>query len=195
MSRPEEPDPPTSEEDEDEHALFRRAVADVRPLANDRADIRPPPPPPRPRPRDEDEPVGERPLPGGLPEPPCADPAAVEADGALLYCRPGVQQRVVRRLRRGRYTPGADLDLHGLTRREAHPRLDAFLAECRRRGIRCARIVHGKGQRSAEGGPVLKGAVDGWLRRREEVLAFASAPAAHGGTGAVYVLLRAPREA
>jgi DNA-nicking Smr family endonuclease len=52
------------------------------------------------------------------------------------------------------------------------------------------RIVHGKGWRSGPGGPVLKGLTDHLLRRRADVLAFASARPADGGTGAVLVLLK-----
>jgi DNA-nicking Smr family endonuclease len=53
------------------------------------------------------------------------------------------------------------------------------------------RIIHGKGYRSGARGPVLKTAVDSWLRRHTDVMAFTSARPIDGGTGAVYVLLRA----
>jgi DNA-nicking Smr family endonuclease len=65
-----------------------------------------------------------------------------------------------------------------------------FIAECRDRDLRCVRIVHGKGNGSPNSGPVLKGLLDGWLRRRRDVLAYVSARPVDGGTGAVYVLLR-----
>ncbi len=166
-------------------ALFRQAMADVTPIENDRADTRAPPPPPRPRQQDGD---GHQAA-DSLPEPPPA-PAEAETGEDLLYCRAGLQRRVVRQLRRGRYPPAAHLDLHGFSRREAYRELAAFLAAAQAQGCRCVRVVHGKGRGSGYRQPVLKVSVDQWLRRRDDVLAFASAPASDGGTGAVYVLLR-----
>jgi DNA-nicking Smr family endonuclease len=83
------------------------------------------------------------------------------------------------------------LDLHGLTRAEAHEALAAFLRTAVRYARRCVRIVHGKGLGSKNREPVLKVKVKVWLARRQEVLAFCQAPPAHGGSGAVLVLLRA----
>jgi DNA-nicking Smr family endonuclease len=65
-----------------------------------------------------------------------------------------------------------------------------FLRQCRARRLGCVRIVHGKGLRSRNREPVLKRKVYHWLRMREEVLAFAQAPATEGGAGAVLVLLK-----
>jgi DNA-nicking Smr family endonuclease len=90
--------------------------------------------------------------------------------------------------------PTLDLDLHGLTVSYARETFDEFLLECRRRHVRCARIIHGKGYRSENRQPVLKQKVNYWLRLREEVLAFCSATRRDGGTGVVYVLLRNPRK-
>ncbi|ABM62199.1 Smr/MutS family protein [Halorhodospira halophila] len=171
----------------DETALFRQAMADVRRYDNDQTERRPPPPPPRPIQREADE----RRVVESLLEPP-PDPAEVETGEELLYYRAGVQRRVLRQLRRGHYPPAAQLDLHGLTRREAYRELTLFLAHAAERNHRCVRIIHGKGRGSQRPQPVLKVAVDHWLRRRDDVLAFASAPESDGGTGAVYVLLRKP---
>jgi DNA-nicking Smr family endonuclease len=96
---------------------------------------------------------------------------------------------VLRRLRRGHYACREELDLHGLTQAEARSALTRFLAEALAHGHRCVRIIHGKGRGSGGRGPVLKSAVNGWLRRHDVVRAFASAPRRDGGTGAVYVLL------
>jgi DNA-nicking Smr family endonuclease len=84
-----------------------------------------------------------------------------------------------------------DLDLHGLTRAEARLAVAEFLRESLRHARRCVRIVHGKGLGSKNREPVLKTKVRVWLAQREEVLAFCQAPVAHGGSGAVLVLLRA----
>ena len=83
-----------------------------------------------------------------------------------------------------------NLDLHGLNRSEAAAAVREFLRGCRARRLGCVRIVHGKGLGSRNREPVLKGKVYHWLKQREEVLAFAQAPAAHGGAGAVLVLLK-----
>ena len=83
-----------------------------------------------------------------------------------------------------------ELDLHGMTVAEARPMLAEFIADSRQQRLRCVRIIHGKGFRSASAQPVLKGLVNNWLRQHDGVLAFCSARPADGGTGAVYVLLK-----
>ncbi|MGH8481071.1 MAG: Smr/MutS family protein, partial [Nevskiaceae bacterium] len=108
----------------------------------------------------------------------------------LSYRTGGIQDSVFRRLRRGAYRIGAELDLHGMRWDEAKVAMVRFLAASRDGGARCVRIIHGKGLRSKGDGPVLKQRIDGWLRQRSEVLAFCSARREDGGTGAVYVLLR-----
>ncbi len=98
---------------------------------------------------------------------------------------------MLRRLRRGHYRVDGNLDLHGMNRARAQQAVAGVLADCAVRDRRCVRIVHGKGNGSPNSGPVLKRLLDGWLRRRRDVLAYCSARPADGGTGAVYVLLRA----
>jgi DNA-nicking Smr family endonuclease len=109
---------------------------------------------------------------------------------SLSYVQPGIQKQVFRKLKRGQYRIEAELDLHGLTRLEAQQQLDEFVNECRDHGIRCARIIHGKGYGSSNHGPVIKPLVNQWLQRCADVLAFCSARPVDGGTGAVYVLLK-----
>jgi DNA-nicking Smr family endonuclease len=109
----------------------------------------------------------------------------------LSFGRPGVRAQTLRRLRRGLYPIEDELDLHGLSQAAARDSLAEFLAYNRDAGRRCIRIVHGKGYRSGARGPILKVAVDTWLRRHPDVMAFTSARPIDGGTGAVYVLLRA----
>jgi DNA-nicking Smr family endonuclease len=87
----------------------------------------------------------------------------------------------------------AEIDLHGMTLAEARPRLEAFVRRSASSNKHCVRIVHGKGLGSGDRGPVLKAAVNRWLRRWDVVLAFTSARQVDGGTGAVYVLLQAPK--
>ena len=118
----------------------------------------------------------------------------IEAPDELYFARPGIQHRVVQELRRGHLEIGLELDLHGLTARHARADLNLFIEECHRRGVRCARIIHGKGYGSEERQPVLKQKLNLWLRQREDILAFTSATRRDGGTGAAYVLLRNPEK-
>lgn len=177
----------TDDQNQDDSALFRAAVGDVRPLRHDQAPTRTPPPRPVPRQREADE---KRVLDELLDGP--IDPGDLETGEELTFLREGVQKRVLRRLRRGQFSVQAELDLHGMTVPVARAQLRQFINDSRRRDVRCVRIIHGKGLRSHNRGPVLKGLVDRWLRQLGEVIAFASARPVDGGTGAVYVLLRAP---
>lgn len=113
---------------------------------------------------------------------------AVETGEFLEFRRPGIQNRVFHDLRRGVIESEGSLDLHGMRVREARPALLRFLNHSLSTGRRCVRIIHGKGRGSGTQ-PVLKQKVNQWLRQREEILAFVSAPRWDGGSGAVYVLL------
>ena len=172
---------------------FRAAVRDVTPLAQTPSVPGLTAPKRRARPRnDTAPPVSDLPLVSGL----AADESAPAVDTvagheALSFQRAGVRIQVMRRLRRGSYPIDDELDLHGLSQPAARGRLAEFIARSRDRGCRCVRIIHGKGHRSGTRGPVLKTAVNLWLRRLPDVMAFVSARAMDGGAGAVYVLLRA----
>ena len=117
----------------------------------------------------------------------------LDTDDALSFRRPGIGLDVVRKLRRGVWILQAELDLHGLRREEARERLGGFLREAVRSGLRCIRIVHGKGHGSPGREPVLKAKVKSWLMQQDAVLAFTYARAADGGHGALIVLLRPAR--
>jgi len=174
---------PDDDDDDDDAQLFRAAVKDVKPLQGDR---RRPPEPRRPSPRPLQHEADEREALRESREGPLPD-----VGDALLYRGEGIQDSVFRRLQRGTFRIGAELDLHGLRWDEAKVEMTRFLGASRDAGARCVRIIHGKGLRSKGDGPVLKQRIDGWLRQRGEVLAFCSARREDGGTGAVYVLLRA----
>lgn len=114
-----------------------------------------------------------------------------QSDGsALRFQRQSVGRRTMRKLTRGGYSIQAEIDLHGMTLAEARPRLADFIDYSATQGKLCVRVVHGKGLGSGERGPVLRNAVNRWLRNRDSVLAFVSARQVDGGTGAVYVLLQ-----
>ena len=114
----------------------------------------------------------------------------------LEFKRPGVQNGVFRKLKQGRYESDAGLDLHRMTAAVARQELFEFIQECYRLGLRTVLIIHGKGESKAEQqrSSILKGCTDHWLRELDIVQAFHSAQPRHGGTGAVYVLLRKSEE-
>ncbi len=114
----------------------------------------------------------------------------LETDDSLSFRRRDIGPEVVRKLRRGVWAIQAQLDLHGLRRDEARESLATFLREAHHAGLRCVRVVHGKGHGSPGREPVLKAKVRGWLVQKSEVVAFAQARASDGGNGALMVLLR-----
>ena len=117
----------------------------------------------------------------------------LDADDLLSFRRPGIGTDVTRKLRRGDWTIQRQIDLHGLRRDEAREQLSFFIREAHKQGIRCVRVVHGKGLGSRNREPVLKGKLRRWLERRDEVLAYCQAPSHEGGSGALLVLLKARR--
>lgn len=169
-----------------ERQLFAHSVGPVQPLRTaPRAVLARPRPEPLPLQRRRDEQAVLREA--------LSDDFDVESlldtDDALSWRRPGIGPDVVRKLRRGVWAIQAHLDLHGLRRDAARERLALFLREASRQGLRCVRVVHGKGNGSPGRQAVLKGKVKTWLVQKAEVLAFAQARAAEGGAGALVVLL------
>jgi DNA-nicking Smr family endonuclease len=115
----------------------------------------------------------------------------LEVDDQMSFLRPGIGADVLKKLRRGNWSIQAQLDLHGLRQDEAREKLGEFLRNCGKQGLRCLRIVHGKGLGSPGKAPVLKSRVQRWLVQKNEVLAFVQAKPADGGAGALVVLLQA----
>ena len=168
---------------------FRDAVADVEPIAQPRRQAPPrrsAAPLPRQTRRDERAALAET-LAG-----PVSVDDALESGEELSFLREGYPRDTLRKLRRGHWTVEASLDLHGMNRTEAAAAVSEFLRRCTQHGRRCVRVVHGRGLGSPNREPVLKGKLRKWLALRGEVLAFCQAPRAHGGGGAVLVLLRNP---
>jgi DNA-nicking Smr family endonuclease len=170
-----------------ERNLFASSVGDVISLRKGAA---PPPARPRPEPlarqRQRDEAAA---LVESISDEFNAE-SLLDTDDALSYRRSGIGIDVVRKLRRGVWVMQAEIDLHGLRSDEARERIDAFLRDAARDGLRCVRVVHGKGHGSPGREPVLKAKVKSWLAQRSEVLAFTHARPADGGHGALLVLLR-----
>ena len=114
----------------------------------------------------------------------------LHTDDELSFRRPGVGADVLRKLRRGDWVIQNEIDLHGCRTDEAREMLSEFLRVAVKRGLRCVRVVHGKGLGSKNRQPVLKRKTKVWLAQREDVLAFCQARAAEGGSGALIVLLK-----
>jgi DNA-nicking Smr family endonuclease len=167
---------------------FRAEVADAVPIINDRVVHEMEPAPAWPRQTQlEKLAVLDDALHGG-------DLVDMQLEGGdqAAWSRTGVQRSVLRDLRRGRWVVEEKLDLHGLSRTEARQAVREFLGSCMAKGLRCVRIVHGKGLSSPGREPVLKTFVPGWLSQNRDVLAFCQARAAEGGAGAMVVLLTSP---
>jgi DNA-nicking Smr family endonuclease len=172
-----------------EEALFAEAVADVEPLAAD---------------RHLPEPVWRAPETIGAREREAlreldrlvAGESVFELADSDEYHEgsvPGFDRRQLARLRRGEFTLQADLDLHGTDSATARVLIERFVSSSHARGLRCVRIVHGRGKNSPGGEPVLKSNLPRWLARgpaRRIVLAYTSAARKDGGAGATYLLLR-----
>jgi DNA-nicking Smr family endonuclease len=113
----------------------------------------------------------------------------LDTDEHLSFRRPGIGVDVTRKLRQGQWSIQRQLDLHGLRSDEAREALGQFIREAHKHGIRCVRVIHGKGLGSPGKAPVLKSRVHSWLVQKNEVLAFVQAKPADGGAGALVVLL------
>jgi len=167
--------------------LFRDAVKDAKPLKTERIHHAPQKPPAAPLQliRDEKQALADSLSDSYIPA------HELESGEELLYLREGHSPDILRKLRRGHWVIQEQLDLHGMVVEEARSHVSAFLTECRKRGARCVRIVHGKGLGSKNREPVLKHKLRSWLMQRDEVIAYCQARQADGGSGAVVVLLKA----
>lgn len=109
----------------------------------------------------------------------------------IEFRRPGVQDRLYQKLRRGELPIRAELDLHGMTADRARLALDRFMEQLKGHGKQqCVRIIHGKGYGSRDKVPVIKRQTQVWLQCNIHVLAYCSCRPEDGGTGAVYVLVK-----
>ncbi len=174
----------TKDEDAD---LFRAEMADVKPARpSDRANLAKPRPKPLPVKRIEDD---KRVLSELLSDHAGWDDG-IEIGDNESYVRSGQPREVLRKLKRGAWVIQDELDLHGLNSADARIALAAFIQHAKRNGLRCIKVIHGKGLRSQSGEAVLRNKVRKNLMLRDEVLAFADASAVDGGSGAVVILLK-----
>lgn len=114
----------------------------------------------------------------------------LDDDPTLSYSRAGVGPDVVRKLRKRHWPVQDELDLHGMNREIARDQVGDFLRRAMKRGLRCVRVIHGKGYGSAGGEPVLRSILHSWLVQKDEVVAFCVANKGDGGHGALIVLLK-----
>lgn len=171
---------------EQERRIFELSIGPVTRLKDtQRVLLQPEPPQPEPRQRELDE---QQALAQALSDDFDVD-SLLETDETLSFRRPEVSAEVVRKLRRGHWALQGQIDLHGLRRDQAREVLGHFIQDSARRGLRCVRVVHGKGNGSPGREPVLKARVRRWLVQKNEVLAFVQARASDGGSGALMVLL------
>ncbi len=172
---------------EDELELFAQMMTDVRPISQDKAVL-------QKQHNLTDAHIAKQEAAVHLSE---SDPEylsidsapMLKPDGFLEFKRSGVQEGVYRKLRLGKYPLQARLDLHRKSLKEARDEVLKFLRQCQRLDVRTVIIVHGKGERSNPPA-LMKSFVAAWLEQIQEVMCFHSAQRCHGGTGAVYVMLR-----
>lgn len=181
---------------DDHDDLFREAMSDVVPLTQKRVAPEPERPDATPAQRGRrDAAEGRRPSDAEDPNYlTLGEVALLNPRDVLAWKKDGVQNEVFRKLRGGRYPIDGQLDLHRHTVREARKAMFEFLELARRRGWRTVLISHGRGEKSPTPARI-KSFVAHWLTQVPDVIAYHSAARNHGGTGAVYVLLRKTAEA
>lgn len=170
--------------DEDK-ALFQQAMHAVQPLSKtNKVVVTPKPLPKKSKPRtiEKYDTISNLDLSNDYASP-------VQAEDIISYYRPGLSRQRFKQLRAGQIPWESSLDLHGLTVDHARETFCKFIEERLKEGKRCLLIIHGKGSPNGEP-PILKNHVNHWLRQLPSVLAFHSALARQGGSGAVYVLLK-----
>ena len=174
---------------DDDFSLFKSEIRGVKPIKHDRADT--------------GKPKTDRQRLNTLRQAATVRTDAIKVDGLsdqfvidvgaedeLYWARDGVQDGQMRKLKAGQVAFEGSLDLHGMTVEKARETLWAFFAEAARMEVRCVRVTHGKAARTDGKRPMIKSHVNTWLRQHPQVLGFTSCLAKHGGTGAVYVLLK-----
>ncbi len=171
--------PITPQVDANDAALFRAAVGEVKPIPEQNRIT----PKPARRKALLRQPAAPLILPDTL-----SDFVAEENPGEFL--RNGISRLTLRKIRNGTWPIQDELDLHGNQSDAARKLLQEFLYEAMQQGLRCVRIIHGKGLNSQDGEGVLRNLARHWLSQHPQVLAYCEAPPAQGGSGAALVLLK-----
>lgn len=167
----------------EESNLFRQSMNDVKPLSTEQHVIHTGKQKPRPIKKNfiqkQNEPLTD-----------FQSLVTVQSDDMLFYAQQGLQDKTIRRLKKGTIAIDERVDLHGLNKQDAQQLLHEFLSFHLEERNRCILVIHGKGMGSSSAMPALKNLVFNMLTNDPAVLAFSSAQPKHGGTGAVYVLLK-----
>lgn len=170
----------------DEAGLFATAMSGVRTLAGKGRKVPPEAAPPRPA------------------APAVGHPLQDFMDGAVEFALEftaeyleghvvGLDALTIGKLRAGQYSPEGHLDLHGMNTPQACEAMTGFLRAAYHKGLRTVLLIPGRGRNSPDGTGVLREKLRIWLTQdpfKRVVLAFCTARPAHGGAGALYVLLR-----
>ncbi len=174
--------------DDDDKDLFRQATSNVRPLRTDKHHLQ------RQKPKPKSVPQRQQPR-SGWSSNEIDQKDWLGSEDSLHFAKTGIQHKIIRQMKRGNIPIEGILDLHQQTVDEAMTNVNEFINQCVSEGKRWVCLIHGKGRLSSGSKPVLKNFLNQWLREQSNVLAFHSAQPRHGGTGALYVLLkRAPHE-
>lgn len=171
-------------EDKEEVNLFSQAMADVTPHSHDKVSQQQ-----KPHTIKKRQSVSQDEFDDTL-----SDDFIPDCDNFLEFSRPGIQKSLLKQIRNGKVAVEDRLDLHGYTRDQARTTLLKFIHHSQQNNLKLICVVHGKGRHSEDGRPVLKAMVNKWLQNIDIVLAFTTAQAEDGGTGAVYVLIKRIRE-
>lgn len=177
-----------TEETPDDEKLFAQAMRGVKPIKTDETPVPAPAKPKKPSAqilarRAAAVGVDEAGMQGISDTQAMLNPVASEA--VLSYRLATLQHRIFEQLKTGKLRWYEAVDLHGCTIEEARSAVLQIIEMARQANENVIKIVHGKGPQA-----ILKTYVNGWLRQHREVLAFVSAPAEQGGTGAVLVLIK-----
>lgn len=113
----------------------------------------------------------------------------ITSESILQYQMENLSQEHQQKIKKGQFHIDSRIDLHGIERYEAQDRLHRYLEHAKSHGLRNLLIIHGKGSKHGET-PILKTHLYLWLRHYPAILAMHSAHSKHGGTGALYVLLK-----
>ncbi len=193
--------------DSEERALWQRVTETVRPIAVRRTKAPLVDPPPQEgggsqrltEGADTAPSLAKRPR-GRIPPPRPADPIPVSAQKPLADSLDGGWDR---RIRRGSTEPERTIDLHGHTLLTAHRALDIALDDALRDGIRVLLVITGKPPRESDRGAdgrakrgLIRASIGDWLtvsRHARRIAAVRNAHPRHGGTGALYVILKRDR--
>lgn len=176
------PAPLAGEEDN----LFSRAMQGIRPLAGKGREV-----PPETAPRETPDVAVGHPLQDFMDG--MVEFALEYTDEYLEGHVVGLDALTIGKLRAGQYSPEGHLDLHGLNALQAYEALLGFVRGAYHKGMRTVLLIPGRGRNSPDGMGVLREKLQAWLTHdpfKRVVLAFCTAQPAHGGAGALYVLLR-----